>query len=324
MKRMLAGAGAFALAAVAMLGAIPAGAQDYPNKEIHAVVGFPPGSGADIYARYFANKLSILAKQTVVVENKPGAQSSIATEYVARSKPDGYTIFIGGADSFGSPLYLFKKPPTDPRKDFTYISPLLGQGFILVVTTDKPFKNVAELTANLKEKGDKASYATGNNPATILSETYKRSAGLATVQVNYKTSMDFLNDMMSGRIDFVMADPVFGLARIREGKMKPLAISTGQRIKSLPDIPTLQEAGIAGVDMNMWWVTAAPAGTPAPIIDKLNAWFTEIGKMDETREFLAKNGGEPYIASPAETKKLVDKEIADWAKYVDLAKIEAQ
>ncbi|MGZ3410888.1 MAG: Bug family tripartite tricarboxylate transporter substrate binding protein [Rhizomicrobium sp.] len=324
MKRMLGGACALALAGVAMLGAIPAGAQDYPNKEIHAVVGFPPGSGADIYARYFANKLSILSKQTVVVENKPGAQSSIATEYVARSKPDGYTIFIGGADSFGSPLYLFKKPPNDPRKDFTYISPLLGQGFILVVTTDKPFKNVAELTANLKEKGDKASYATGNNPATILSETYKRSAGLATVQVNYKTSMDFLNDMMSGRIDFVMADPVFGLARIREGKMKPLAISTGQRIKSLPDIPTMQEAGIPGVDMNMWWVTAAPAGTPAPIVDKLNAWFTEIGKMDETREFLAKNGGEPYIASPADTKKLVDKEIADWAKYVDLAKIEAQ
>ena len=258
------------------------------------------------------------------MENKPGAQSSIATEYVARSKPDGYTIFIGGADSFGSPLYLFKKPPIDPRKDFAYISPLVSQGFILVVTADKPFKTVADLTAYLKEKGDKASYSTANNPATILSETYKQSAGLQTVQVNYKTSMDFLNDMLAGRIDFVMADPVFGLSRIREGKMRPLAISTGQRIKSLPDIPTMQEAGIAGVDMNLWWVTAAPAGTPQPIIDKLNDWFTEIGKMDETREFLAKNGAEPFTASPAETTKLINKEIADWANYVKLAKIEAQ
>ena len=127
-----------------------------------------------------------------------------------------------------------------------------------------------------------------------------------------------------GRIDFVMADPVFGLSRIREGKMRPLAISTGQRIKSLPDIPTMQEAGIAGVDMNLWWVTAAPAGTPQPIIDKLNGWFTEIAKMDETREFLAKNGAEPFTASPAETTKLINKEIADWANYVKLAKIEAQ
>ena len=193
-----------------------------------------------------------------------------------------------------------------------------------MVTTDKPFKTVAELSSYLKDKGDKASYATANNPATILAETYKKSAGLSTVQVNYKTSMDFLNDMMDGRIDFVMADPVFGLSRIREGKMKPLAISTGQRIKSLPDIPTLQEAGIAGVDMNSWWVVAAPAGTPQPIVDKLNGWFTEIGKMDETREFLAKFGAEPFTASPAETRKLVDKEIADWDNYVKLAKIEAQ
>ena len=324
MKRSFLRACILAWAGLTVSALASAQAQDYPNREIHAIVGFPAGSGADVYARYFANKLAVLSKQTVVVENKPGAQSSIATEYVARSKPDGYTIFIGGADSFGSPLYLFKKPPIDPRKDFAYISPLVSQGFILVVTADKPFKTVADLTAYLKEKGDKASYSTANNPATILAETYKQSAGLQTVQVNYKTSLDFLNDMLAGRIDFVMADPVFGLSRIREGKMKPLAISTGQRIKSLPDIPTMQEAGIPGVDMNLWWVTAAPAGTPQPIIDKLNGWFTEIGKMDETREFLAKSGAEPFTASPAETTKLIDKEIADWVNYVKLAKIEPQ
>jgi tripartite-type tricarboxylate transporter receptor subunit TctC len=311
-------------AASVLFASAPTFAQDYPNREIHAVVGFPAGSGADVYARYFANKLALLSKQTVIVENKPGAQSSIATEYVARAKPDGYTIFIGGSDSFGSPLYLFKKPPTDPRKDFVYLSPLVSQGFILVVEAQKPFKTVAELTANLKEKKDKASYASSNNPATILAETYKQSAGLETVQVNYKTSVDFINDMLSGRIDFVMADPVFGLARIREGKMRPLAISTAKRISALPDIPTMQEAGIQGVDMNLWWVTAAPAGTPAPIAEKLNAWFTEIGKMDETREFLAKNGAEPFTGTLAQTQALIDKEIKDWAEYVRLAKIEAQ
>jgi len=296
----------------------------YPSSDIHVIVGFPAGSGADVYARYFANKLSQVSKANVIVENKPGAMSSIATEYVARSKPDGYTIFIGGSDSFGSPLYLFKKPPIDPRKDFIYVSPLVSQGFILVVTADKPFNDVKGLTAFLKEKGEKGSYSTANNPATILAEAYKQSAGLQTVQVNYKTSADFINDMMSGRIDFVMADPVFGIARIKEGKMKPLAISTGKRISALPDIPTMKEAGIADIDMNLWWVTAVPAKTPQPIVEKLNAWWTEIGKMPETREFLGKFGAEPWTASLEETKRLIDKEILDWDRYVKLGKIEAQ
>jgi tripartite-type tricarboxylate transporter receptor subunit TctC len=321
MKRIITSA--IALLSVAML-ASTAHSQDYPKQDIHAVVGFPAGSGADVYARFFANKLSKLAGVSVLVENKPGANSSIATEYVARSKPDGYTIFIGGSDSFGSPLYLFKKPPTDPRKDFIYVSPLVSQGFILMVPADKPYKTVAELTAAMKTKGDKASYPSTNNPALILGEAYKKAAGLNTVQIGYKTSADFLNDMMSGTLDWVWADPVFGLARMREGKFKPLAISTGKRISALPDIPTAKEAGILDIDMNLWWLSAVPAGTPQPIVDKLNALWTQIGNDPETKEFLAKNGAEPWTASLAETKALVEKEIKDWDAYVKLGKIEAQ
>lgn len=316
--------GAIAIAAVALISPTSSQAQDYPNRDIQVVVGFAAGSGADVYARYFANKLQQISKQTVIVSNKPGAASSIATEFVARARPDGYTLFIGGSDSFASPPYLFKKPATDPRKDFVYISPLVGQGFILVVDAARPFKTVPELTAFLKERKDKASYASTNNPATILAEIYKQSAGLEALQINYKTSLDFVNDMLGGRIDFVMADPVFGLARIREGKMRPLGISTAKRIKSLPEIPTMQEAGIPGVDMNLWWLTAAPAGTPAPVVEKLNGWFTDIGKMDETREFLGRNGAEPFTGTTAETKALVEKEIVDWATYVKLGKIEPQ
>jgi len=233
-------------------------------------------------------------------------------------------LFFGGADAFGSPLYLFKRPATDPRKDFTYLSPLLAQAFILVVAADKPIKTVSELTAYLKQKGEKANYASTNNPAIILSETYKKAAGLQTVEVKYKTSMEFVNDMLGGRIDFVMANPVFGLARIREGKMRPLGVSTGKRISSIPDIPTLQEAGVPGVDMNMWWVAAGPANLPLPIAEKLNTAFNEIGKLSDVREFLAKNGGEPFIASLAETRRLIEKEIVDWAGYVKLARIEPQ
>jgi tripartite-type tricarboxylate transporter receptor subunit TctC len=307
-----------------VLAVTDAGAQNYPSQDIHMVVGFPAGSGADVYARYFASKLQAVSKVNVLVENKPGAAASIAAEYVARSKPDGYTIFIGGSDSFGAPLYIFKKPPTDARKDFTYISPVVSQAFLFAVPADSPHKTVAELTAAMKAKKDKGSYAATNNTAIILGETYKQHAGLETVQVNYKTNVDYVNDLASGRIDFVMVDPVFGTARIRDGKMRALAVSTAQRIKALPDVPTMQEAGIPGVDMNQWWLIAAPAGTPAPIAEKLNGWFTEIGKMDETREFLGKNGVEPWTASAAETKALIDKEIANWANYVKVAKIEPQ
>jgi tripartite-type tricarboxylate transporter receptor subunit TctC len=322
MKRILAGA--IALLSASVLAPVTAHSQDYPKQDIHAIVGFPAGSGADVYARFFANKLSKLAGVSVLVENKPGANSSIATEYVARAKPDGYTIFIGGSDSFGSPLYLFKKPPIDPRKDFIYVSPLVSQGFILVVPASSPYKTVAELTAAMKTKGDKATYPTTNNPALILGEAYKKAAGISTVQVGYKTSADFLNDMMSGTLDWVWADPVFGLARIREGKFRPLAISTAKRISALPDIPTAKEAGIVDIDMNLWWLSAVPAGTPQPIVDKLSALWTQIGNDPETKEFLAKNGAEPWVASLAETKALVDKEIKDWDGYVKLGKIEAQ
>ena len=322
MKKLMLSA--FALLSATALAPVTAHSQDYPKQDIHAIVGFPAGSGADVYARFFANKLAQATKVSVLVENKPGANSSIASEYVARAKPDGYTIFIGGSDSFGSPLYLFKKPPIDPRKDFIYVSPLVSQGFILSVPADKPYKNVADLTAAMKAKGDKASYPSTNNPALILGEAYKKAAGLNTVQIGYKTSADFINDMMSGTLDWVWADPVFGLARIREGKFKPLAISTGKRISALPDIPTAKEAGILDIDMNLWWVTAVPAGTPQAVVDKLNALWTQIGKDPETKEFLAKNGAEPWTATVAETKALIDKEIKDWDGYVKLGKIEPQ
>ena len=130
--------------------------------------------------------------------------------------------------------------------------------------------------------------------------------------------------MLEGRIDFVMADPVFGLARIREGKMRPLGVSTAKRISSIPDIPTLQEAGVPGIDMNLWWLAAGPANMPPAVVEKLNAAFTEIGKSAETKEFLGKNGADPFMASVAETKRLVEKEIADWEAYIKLARIEAQ
>jgi tripartite-type tricarboxylate transporter receptor subunit TctC len=217
---------AIAAAALAAVAATNVQAQNYPSQPIHMIVGFPAGSGADIYARFFAAKLEQVSKATVVVENKPGAAASIAAQFVAKSKPDGHTIFIGGSDSFGAPLYTFKNPPYDPRKDFIYVSPVVSQSFLFAVPAASPYKTVAELTAGLKTKPDNGTYAATNNTAIILGETYKQHTGLKSLQVNYKTNVDYVNDLLGGRLDFVMVDPVFGTASIRNGRMRALASET--------------------------------------------------------------------------------------------------
>ena len=294
----------------------------YPNKDIHVIVGFPAGSGADVYARYFANKLSVLSNKRDREEQDGRAVEHRHRICGARKAGRLHAVhwWCQLVRLAGS---IFKKPPTDPRKDFVYISPLVSQGFILVVTTDKPFKTVADLTADLKQKGDKASYATANDPATILAETYKKSAGLATVQVNYKTSTDFINDMMDGRIDFVMADPVFGLSRMHKGEMKPLAISTGTRIPSLPEHPRCRRpASPASTSISGGSLPRPPArrsrSSTSSMADR------QIGEIDEDRFPRQNNDAEPFTASARGDQEAGRQGDRRWENFVKLAKIEAQ
>jgi len=322
-RRIFSGVSAALLGAMLSFTAV-AQETDYPSRQITIITGFAAGSGADIYARYFARELEEATKRTVVVENKPGGFGSIAAVAAARAKPDGYTLFIGGADTFGATPYVFKRSPFDPVKDFQYAAPIFGQGFVLLVSSKSPYNTVADLTKALKEKGDKGSYATSNNVSTILAEVYKQSAGLNTVQVRYKATADTVNDIASGAIDFIVCDPVFGLARVRDGSAKLLAISTAKPISSVPGVPPFKDAGV-DVDLNIWWVVAAPAGTPAPVMKKLNTLLTTIAQSEKTREFVGRNGGEPLTAeTPEKTREMINREIADWANYVKVGKIEPQ
>jgi tripartite-type tricarboxylate transporter receptor subunit TctC len=307
-----------------MTGGARAADDNYPSRQVTIITGFAAGSGADIYSRYFAKQLEEATKQTVVVENKPGGFGSIAAVAAARAAPDGYTLFIGGADTFSATPYVFKQSPFDPLKDFVYVAPIFGQGFALLVSAKSPYKTAADLTAAMKQKGSKGSYATSNNVSTILAEVYKQSAGLETVQVRYKATADAINDIDSGSIDFIVADPVFGLARVRDGSGRLLAISTAKRISSMSDVPPFKDQGV-DVDLNIWWLVAAPAGTPQPVVDKLNGLLTKISKSDATREFVGKNGGEPLTAeSSAATYRMVERELKDWARYVKVGHIEPQ
>jgi len=317
-KELLRSAGAFTLLTAA--GARGALAQDYPSQDIHLICGFPPGSGADILVRYFGEKLRPIAGRTVIVENKVGANSNIATEYVARSKPDGYTLYPFAGTTVAATMHLFKNPPVDVGKSIQVAATTSNLAFMLVVDAKSPYQTVADLTAAMKPKGAKASYAVAANPGIIMGALYKNAAGLEAVEVLYKNAPDSLNELLSGKLDYGLHDPIFALAQRREGRLRILAVSTSQRLQSVPDVPTMTESGVP-MDLNLWWGVMVVTGTPKPIVDKINKWFTEIVSTEETRKFLALSGADPMIRSPEQAQAMFEKAIVEWGEYVRIAKI---
>jgi tripartite-type tricarboxylate transporter receptor subunit TctC len=255
------------LAATAALLLSPASAQTYPSQDVHLICAYPAGSGADIFVRFYAEKLRPIIGRTIIVENKPGAVSNIATEYVARAKPDGYAVYIQGASSIAANMHLFKNPPVDVGKAIQIVAPLNKQPYMLVVDASRPWKSVAELTAYLKDKKDKASYATTNPPAKVMGAIYKTRAGLQAIEVPYRTAFDTVNDMQSGALDYALFDPVFATTQAREGRMRILAVSTGERTKANPDLPTMAESGVA-MDLLGWFAAMVPMGTPRQVVDQ--------------------------------------------------------
>jgi tripartite-type tricarboxylate transporter receptor subunit TctC len=318
-KQFLHAAGTLALATAA--GMRSASAQEYPSQDIRMVCAFPPGSGADVLVRYFAEKLRPIVNRTVIVENKVGAGGNIATEYVARAKPDGYTIFVHAGTAVAAGQSLYKKPPVDVAKEIRVAATINRQPFMLVVDAKSPYKTVAELTAAMKQKGDKASYATAAPTGRIMGELYRLKEGLKAVEVNYRSAPDSLNEILSGKLDFAMHDPVFSLAQQREGRLRILAVSTGKRLDALPDQPTMTELGIP-MDLTGWWAAMVPTGTPKPVVDKIHQWFVQMVSSEETKKFLNSFGGDPYINTPEQGQALLERDVKDWGDYVRLAKIE--
>lgn len=296
-------------------------ADGYPSKDIVFVCAFPPGSGADVLVRYFAEKVRPVAERTIIVENKSGASGNIATEYVARSKPDGYTIYVHAASAIAANMHLFKNPPVDVRTALQVAATINQQPFMLTVTTDSPWKTVAELTAYLKEKGDKASYATTAPTGQVMGALYKEIMGLQAVEVPYKTGNDTLPDMYAHRIDYALHDPVLSLAQARAGKLRILAVSTKERMKAIPEYPTMDEEGVTGLNVPGWWAAMVPAATPKPIVNKINQWFVQVVSTDEVKAFLNKFGGDPFISTPEDAQKLLISDVDAWAEYVRIAKI---
>ena len=312
------------LTAAVLTAAAGARAEDYPTREIHVICAFPAGSGADVLVRYFGEKLRALAGKPVIVENKVGAAGNIAAEYTARAKPDGYTIHIHAGSSTAANYWLFKHPPINPAKDLQVTATLNQQPFMVVVAANSPYKTLGELTAAMKQKGEKASYAESNTTGKVMGELYKIATGVKALDVPYRTANDSVNDFASGVIDYGMMDPVSAISQTNAGRWRMLAVSTAKRMQAVPDLPTMTEQGVPGVELFGWFAAMVPAATPRPIVDQLNKWFNEIEASEETRKFLNSFGGDPWITTPEEGQAQLAKDQKDWESYVKAAKIEPQ
>jgi tripartite-type tricarboxylate transporter receptor subunit TctC len=309
------------LAAVGTLASVGAHAETYPTHEIKFVCGFAAGGGADLVFRYLAQRVEKLAGKPVIVDNKPGAGGHIATALVANSKPNGYTVSSGGGTGFAYLPFLYKTPAADPLKDFDYLGTVLKQSWYLVVDEKSPIKSISELTRHLKDKQGKGLYGTSTNIGTAFAEMYKVKAGVEAEQVSYKSIADAFGDLSSGKIDFLMVDPPFAIGGMQNGRMRALAVSTGKRIAATPDIPTMEEAGVPGIDLTVWWSLHVAAGTPLPIREQLAKWFNEVLKTEETRVFFAKIGSDVFLSTPEETRAYLVKDIENWREYVRIAKL---
>jgi tripartite-type tricarboxylate transporter receptor subunit TctC len=295
-------------------------AQTYPSQDLHFICGFPPGSGADVLVRYYAEQVRTLIGRTVIVENKPGAQGQIAMETLVRAKPDGHTLHLTAGVAPAVSLALYKTYTIDPEKQLQIAATLSRQPYMIAVHSSKPYKTLADLTAALKQKGDKASYGVSNPGSLVVAEMYKTVMGLPTVQVDYKSSPDAVNDLASGALEFFSADPIFGAAMARKGEWWILAISSAERVKALGDLPTLKEQGV-DVDITAWWGVFAPQATPKPVIEQINKWFAEVVGSEKTKTFMAQFGGDTLIETPEVGQARMLRDINNWADYARTAKI---
>jgi tripartite-type tricarboxylate transporter receptor subunit TctC len=313
------------LAALALGSAMqPVQAQTYPSQDIRFICAFPAGSGADVIVRYFAEKVRQVANRTIIVENKVGAAGNIAATYTARAKPDGHTVYVHAGSATAANMHLFKKPPIDAGKDLQVVATINKQPFMVMVPANSPDKTLGELTEAMKKKGDKANYAQSNTTGKVMGELYRRATGVQAVEIAYRTANDSINDFASGRLDYGMMDPVFALSQARAGRLRMLAVSTPHRMQAVPDLPTMTEAGVPGVEMMGWFAVMVPAGTPKPVVDTLNKWFNQVLATEETKKFLNTYGGDPFISTPDVGQALMSQTIKEWEDYVATAKIEKQ
>ena len=298
-------------------------ADNYPNRSITMVVAFPAAGTTDILARLIAQKLTEKFKQTVVVENRPGAGGNIGTAYVAKAAPDGYTIMMGtiGTQSINPGLY--KKMPYDAAKDFVPITRAAMVPNLLVVNKDAPYSTLPEMMAYGKANPGKLTYGSSGNGTTLhlSGELFNLMSGSKITHIPYKGSTPAVADLMGGQISMIFDNMPSVIQQVKSGRLKALAVTSAQRNPQLPEIPTIQELGVAGYEVWSWFGLLAPTATPKPIVDKLNASIVDIIKQPDVQAKIIELGAVPVPETSAEFGAFIEAETLKWAKVIKEANI---
>ena len=310
-----------AVAAAAALFSVALYADEFPSRPITIVAVFGPGSASDTICRIIADKLSPAIGQPVVVVDKPGVDGALAADYVHHQPADGYTLLMGTNSPLSADPFLHHVG-YDPVKDFTPVTRVGSFTLMLVVNPNLPIHSVKELVDYAKANPGKLTYASGNTAGIVGMETVKKWAEVSILHVPYKTTAPALEDIMAGRVSMMFADFTSAMPHVAAGTIRPLAISRIKRSKLYPDLPTLDEAGIKGFNLDAWAGLVAPTGTPPQIVTKLNAALRKVIDSPEVQVKFKNVGFEGFSSSPEELGDYIKAEIAEWGKMVKDAGIQ--
>jgi len=318
-----------ALLALGMLSIFHSAAQaqdSYPNKPINFIVPYAAGGGADSRSRQMAQKMSVILKQPIIVDNKPGAGGNIGTEMISRAAPDGYTIGMGNFAPMAVNKTLFTNLRYDPENDVTPIVLIEKGPLVLVVNPNSPYKNLQDIVSAAKAKPGELTFSSGGIGGShqLSAEIFKQSAGIDMIHVPYKSGSAGLTDLMAGNVTMMFDQMYSAMPSIKADKLRPIAITSKKRSPLLPNVPSFTELGYPKVEVLNWQGLIAPKGTPKAVIDKLNAATNEALKDPQLRELMLSQGNEIGGGTPADFANLIRSESIKWGAVVRIAKIKPE
>lgn len=301
-------------------------AQPYPSKPLRFIAPFPPGGSSDVLCRLLGQKLSEMLAQPVLVENRAGASGNIGHEFAARQPADGYTLVLSNNAALAINPHLFKRLGFDPHGDFAPVSMVASAGQVLVVHPSVPATSVKELIALAKARPGQLHFGSGGKgiPSHVAGENFKVAAGVNMVHVPYKGTVQAVGDLVGGQLQLVFSDMVPAIPHIRAGKLRPLAVTVPQRSAALPDVPTMDEAGLPGFRSVVWWAVLVPRGTPADIVGRLNAEFGRIVKLPDVQERYASLGVSTEHSTPQQVTERMRSDLQEYAAILKAAGVEAE
>ena len=311
-------------AAVATLLSPALRADTYPSKPITLVNVFGPGSSSDTICRVIAAPLGVALKETVIVEDRPGANGALAALYVAHAAPDGHTLLMATNSPLSAVPFLMKNVSYDPVTDFTPVTRVGSFTLMLVINPSVPARTVKELIEYAKDHPGKLSFASANTSGIVAGETLKHWAEIDMLQVPYKSTPPAIQDVLAGRVSMMFADLTSGLPHVRSGALRALAVTRIKRSSLFPELPTLDETGVTGFDMDSWAGIVAPAHTPPAIVAQLNTELRKIIDSPDTKSALGRVGFEAFSSSPQEFGDFVKVQLGKWGKMVKDAGIQPE